>query len=435
MQAEIITIGTELLLGQIADTNAAYLARKLAEIGLNVYRKTTVGDNELRIAEAVRSALHRSDVVITSGGLGPTVDDKTREAIAAATNCKLMLNQGLLEQIEEFFRKRGREPGENNRRQAYLPRNAIPIQNPVGTAPGFIVKHQGSYVIALPGVPRELYYLTEGSVLPFLRQELGLEAVIQSRILRTAGVGESDIDRRIADLEESTNPTVGLAAHAGSVDIRISAKAVDANEAQRMLDEMEAQVRARLGDLIYGVGGETIEEVVVRLLAVRGLNLAVLETNTGGLLASRLTAVPLTGDHVPKRGSDRFEEQKRGITGHHGLEVLNQALITSPERAATWFLPGGGQEAGISSEVTKALAVRIREQAEVDIGIAVVGDLSPDVGPYNERTGDTYVGLSTPEATFSRHLRIGGISEVARAWITNSTLDLLRRHLLGTLRS
>jgi len=409
MQAEIITTGTELLLGQIVDTNAAYLARKLAEIGLNVYRKTTVGDNELRIAEAVRSALRRSDVVITSGGLGPTVDDKTREAVAAATNRKLMLNQGLLKHIEEFFRKRGREPGENNRRQAYLPRNAIPIHNPVGTAPGFIVKHQNSYVISLPGVPRELYHLTEESVIPFLRQELGLRAIIETRVLRTAGIGESSIDRRIADLEESSNPTVGLAAHAGTVDIRISAKADDANAARQMLNEMETRVRDRLGDMIYGTGEATIEEVVVGMLVDRGLSLAVLETNTGGLLASRLTTVP------------------------HSMEVLNQALTTSPDRARTWFLPDTENSTIPSTQIAEALAARIREQATVDIGIALVGDIEPDVGPYNERTGDTYIGLSAPGASTSRHIHIGGVSEVARTWATNATLDMLRRHLLGTL--
>ncbi len=409
MQAEIITIGTELLLGQIVDTNAAYLAQKLAGIGLNVYRKTTVGDNEYRIAEAVRTALRRSDVVITSGGLGPTVDDKTREAIAAATDRKLMLNQGLLRHIEEFFRKRGREPGENNRRQAYIPRGAIPIHNPVGTAPGFIVKHQNSYVISLPGVPRELYHLTEESVLPFLRQELGLQGVIQTRVLRTAGIGESSIDRQIADLEESDNPTVGLAAHAGSVDIRISAKATDADEARHMLDEMEARVRERLGPMIFGTGEETIEEVVAGLLADRGLTLAVLETNTGGMLASRLTSVP------------------------QGMAVLNQTLVTSPERARIWFLPDDEAGAGLSTRLAEALAARIREQATADIGVAIVGDTDLEVGPYSERTGNTYIGLSTAETRLSRHLRIGGVSEVARHWATNTTLDLLRRLLLGVL--
>ena len=155
MKAEIIMIGTELLLGQIVDTNASYLARKLAQIGFDLYRKTTIGDNETRISEAIQSAFTRSDVVITSGGLGPTVDDKTRDAVAAATGRKLALDHNLLKFIEEFFNKRGMELGENNKRQAFIPTDAIPIQNPVGTAPGFIVNHQGKFVISLPGVPHE----------------------------------------------------------------------------------------------------------------------------------------------------------------------------------------------------------------------------------------------------------------------------------------
>lgn len=407
MQAEIVTIGTELLLGQIVDTNAAYLAQQLAELGLNVYRKTTVGDNELRIGEALRSALLRSDVVITTGGLGPTVDDKTREGVATATDRKLVLNHGLLEQIEAFFQKRGRDLGDNNRRQAYVPRNAIPIMNPVGTAPGFIVKHRDSYVISLPGVPRELRYLTEHSVIPFLQQELGLHGVILSRILKTAGVGESDIDRRISDLEESTNPTVGLAAHTGLVDIRVTARGDGEREARQRLDEMEARVRERIGPMIFGTDEDTIESTVVELLLRRRLSLSILETNTGGLIAARLTAVP------------------------GGLDVLTPGLVTSSERAASWLLTPEDVQAGLSEHVAEILAQRVRAQATVDIGMAIIGDSDPAVGPYNEVTGTTYVGLSAADGAASRRVPVGGISKVARAWIGNSALDLLRQHVLA----
>lgn len=407
MQAEIITIGTELLLGQIVDTNAAYLAQQLAQLGLNVYRKTTVGDNELRIGQALRSALRRSDVVITTGGLGPTVDDKTREGVATATDRKLVLNQGLLEQIEAFFHKRGRELGDNNRRQAYVPRNAIPIANPVGTAPGFIVKHRDSYVISLPGVPRELRYLTEHSVLPFLQQELGLRGVILSRVLRTAGVGESDIDRRISDLEESANPTVGLAAHTGLVDIRITARADGEREAQQLLDDVEARIRQRIGGMIYGRDEATIESTVVELLLNHQLSLSILETNTGGMIAARITAVP------------------------GGLELLTPGLVTSTQRAASWLLKPEDVQDGLSEHVAEILAQRVRAQATVDIGMAVIGDTDPAVGPYSEETGTTYVGLSVADSAASRRVRLGGVSDVARAWIANSALDLLRQHLLA----
>jgi len=399
-------VGTELLLGQVIDTNAAFLARQLAEIGFDVFRKITVGDNKNRIADAIRSALIHSDVVITSGGLGPTVDDKTREAVAIATDRKLVLDEDLLRYIKEFFQRRGIELGENNPRQALIPQNAIPVHNPVGTAPGFIVKHRSSYVISLPGVPRELHHLIEQTVLPFLRQEFSLQTVIKSRVLHAAGIGESNIDRRIADLEESANPTVGLAAHPGLVDIRISAKAKDTGKAQKLLNKMERQLRDRLGEMIYGMDGAKIEEIVVEMLRSRGTNLAVLETNTGGMLACRLTSVP------------------------KGIKAINRVLITSLDRAKLLFLHEFEEKNSISSEVSEAFAIRIREEAEVDIGFAVIGDEDPEVGPYNERTGNTYIGLSVDGKTTSQHIQIGGISEEARVRIVNSALDFLRRYLL-----
>jgi competence/damage-inducible protein CinA-like protein len=282
MQAEIITIGTELLLGQIIDTNAAYLAKELAAMGFNVFRSTTIGDNQDRIAHAVRRALDDCDVVITSGGIGPTVDDKTRAAVAAAMGRDLVFDQSLMDDIKAFFDKRGLVLGENNPRQAFIPHDAIPVRNPVGTAPGFIVVQDHRYVISLPGVPRELYYLMEHSVLPFIQREFGLETVINMRVLRTAGTGESNIDRLVADLEESNNPTVGLSAYPGAVDIRVTAKAKDSITAQQLLDDMETQLRDRLGDMIYGLDDVTIESVVVNMLLERGLKLVVLETNTGG---------------------------------------------------------------------------------------------------------------------------------------------------------
>jgi len=406
MKAEIIMIGTELLLGQIVDTNASYLARKLAQIGFDLYRKTTIGDNEKRIAEAIRSALSRSDVVITSGGLGPTVDDKTRDAVAAATGRKLALDHNLLKYIEDFFTKRGMELGENNKRQAFIPRDAIPIQNPVGTAPGFIVNHQGKFVLSLPGVPHELQHLTENTVIPFLQQQFGIKTLIKTRVLKTAGAGESNIDRLISDLEEAENPTVGLAAHLGAVDIRVSAKADTSAEADRLLDQMEARVRERLGDMIYGMDDETIEEVDVNLLLKHALKIAILETNTGGELVRRLTSVP------------------------GGYSVLSFALSTAAGKIGS-VLPGDDSlKMPLSLEGAEMLAKRICQKAPGDIGVAVIGDEDPDVGPYSKQTGNTYVGLCLPDKTTAKHIRLGGISKFARIRITSIVLDMLRRDLL-----
>jgi len=406
MKAEIIMIGTELLLGQIVDTNAAYLARQLAALGIDVYRKTTVGDNEQRIAKAVRKALSRCDVVITSGGIGPTVDDKTRSAVAAATDQTLILNSDLLAFIAEFFEKRGYELGENNKRQAYIPQNAIPIENPVGTAPAFIVERDGACSISLPGVPRELYYLFEHAVTPYLVKKFDIRTIIKIRVLRTAGLGESTIDRMIADLEESTNPTVGLAAHPGSVDIRISAKADNEKTAADMLDKMEKKIRDRVGDAIYGIDTDTIEQVVVEMLRKRGLTLSLIETNTGGLFVSRLTEV------------------------HNGFHVMNRAYTLSI-RQAVEFLPANIDPGSRPSEALAVqLANGVRSQSQTAVGVAIVGDEDPDVGPFEKNTGSTCIAVSSESSTESRRIPTGGISNDARVRITNFAFEVLREYLV-----
>ena len=405
MKAEIITIGTELLLGQIIDTNAAFIAQQLANIGFDVYKKTTVGDNEVRISAAISKALKRSDVVITTGGLGPTVDDKTREAVALATERELVLDEKLLKDIKELFKRRGLKLGKNNLLQAQIPKESIPIHNPVGTAPGFIVKFHKSYVISLPGVPHELHHLMDHTVLPFLKKEFDIQAVIVTRLLRTAGEGESNIDRKIAEFEESTNPTVGLAAHPGAVDIRISAKARNENEAMQMLDEMEMQLRRCLGNMIFGTDKETIEEIVIKMLADQTLRLAVYETNTGGHLTYRLTGVP------------------------GGIEVVDHSFVASIHRIDELVPAHPGKGVSISKEISEELAEAIQKKAGVDIGMVLIGDEDPEVGPYSKRTGSTCIGLSDGNTNTSRQILIGGISADARTRITNSALDLLRRYL------
>jgi competence/damage-inducible protein CinA-like protein len=292
MHAEIIATGSELLLGEVVDTNSTYIARKLREIGLNLFYKTVVGDNEQRMEEALRIALNRSDVIITTGGLGPTVDDVTRPAVARAVERELIFSEELLAQIQTRFRAYGVPMGENNRRQAYLPQGAIPIENPVGTAPCFIVEEQGRLIISLPGVPREMEYLLDHTVLPYLKEKLQLTDVILIRTLHTTGQGESRIDEAIGDLETSANPTVGLSAKAGQVDIRITAKAATLDAAAALNAEMEQRVRARLrgkvGQFIFGADEDTLESVVARLLIDRHLTLASVECGTGGALGGRL---------------------------------------------------------------------------------------------------------------------------------------------------
>lgn len=312
-QAEIVAIGTELLLGEIQDTNTRTLAIALRGIGLDLYRTGIVGDNQQRIARAISEALERCEVVITSGGLGPTVDDVTREGIAEAVARPLEFHPELWSQIEQRFASFGRTPTENNRRQAMIPAGSLGIENPVGTAPAFVVELEQKCVIALPGVPAEMEHLLNLEVLPYLRKRLGGPAVIKSRLLRTAGAGESWIDERIGDLERMTNPTVGLAAHPGRVDIRVTAKAGTEMEADELLWGIEATVRQRLGDRIYGTDDQTLESVVLGMIAESGQRLVVIESGTGSALASALAqAGPgfAGGAELPE-GADTHELMER----------------------------------------------------------------------------------------------------------------------------
>jgi nicotinamide-nucleotide amidase len=333
MQAEIITIGTELLLGEIVDTNTTTIARALRGIGLDLFHTSTVGDNAERIAQAVRESLERSQVVITSGGLGPTVDDATREGIALALDVPTEFHPELWDHIQELFARYGRKPTQNNRRQAHLPSGALPVHNPVGTAPAFIVETDGACVIALPGVPAELTTILEESVLPYLLERLDLHHVILTRILRTAGVGESFIDDGIQDLEHLKNPTVGLAAHAGRVDIRITAKAEDEKKALRMIADLEETLRGRLGDAIYGTDDESLEAVVLRILEQRAWCLVVVESGTAGALGQALASPKgpfCAGLILPHQTPEaEVEEALRDAMKRHAAEI-GLGLTLSP---------------------------------------------------------------------------------------------------------
>jgi competence/damage-inducible protein CinA-like protein len=376
--AEIITIGTELLLGEIVDTNAPYLARSLRSEGIDLFRKTTVGDNAQRIALVVQQGLERADILLTTGGLGPTVDDPTREAIALALGLETEFRPELWEQIQARFRRFGRQPTENNRRQAFIPRGAIPVENPVGTAPAFIAEIDGHAIIALPGVPREMEFLMENAVLPYLREKFQLKGIIKARLLHTAGVGESQIDDRIADLEQSSNPTVGLAAHSGQVDVRITAKAESEVQADEMIAEMEKLIRERLGDWIYGADQETLEQNALQALQRRGWNLAVVEAGLGGELIRKLASA-------------------------QGPFLGGEALPGTPGREEIF-------------EVTDAF--RQARGAKVGMGVTVL--------PGPERQ-EVYLVLVTPEGKEDFSRPYGGPASYAARWAVNHSLDLLRR--------
>jgi nicotinamide-nucleotide amidase len=296
--AELIAIGTELLLGEIQDTNTRYLARALRDLGVNIYRATMVGDNAERIAQVIQEAMQRCQIIITTGGLGPTVDDPTRAAVALALDVETEFREELWEQIQNRFTRYGRVPSDNNRRQAWIPAGAIPVENPVGTAPSFICETVNACIISLPGVPREMEYLTQNAVIPYLRERFQLTGTIKAKVLHVAGVGESTVDDWIGDLETETNPTVGLLAHPGQVDIRITAKADSFAEADQLIAEMETKVRQRIPEGLYGADQETLEETVFQALRDRGWSSVLVECGLNGTLRSRMEKVRFPSDRI-----------------------------------------------------------------------------------------------------------------------------------------
>jgi competence/damage-inducible protein CinA-like protein len=365
-------------LGEIVDTNAPYLARSLRDEGIDLYRKTTVGDNPQRIAQAVQQGLERADIILATGGLGPTVDDPTREAIALALGLETEFHAELWEQIQARFRRFSRVPTENNRRQAYIPSGAIAVENPVGTAPAFIVETGGHAVIALPGVPHEMEYLMQNAILPYLREKFHLKGIIKARLLHTAGVGESQIDDRIADLEGSSNPTVGLAAHSGQVDVRVTAKAESEAQADAMIAEVEQIIRNRLGDWIYGADQDTLEKTALQALGKRGWTLAVVEAGLGGELIRKLASAP-------------------------GAFLGGEALPGTPAR-----------------EEMLAITAAYRQARGAQVGMGVM------ILPGLERQ-EVYLALITPEGEEQFSRPYGGPASYAARWAVNHSLDLLRR--------
>lgn len=328
--AEIITIGTEILLGEIVDTNTRYIARTLRSLGVDLYRTITIGDNVERIASAIRHSMERADIVITTGGLGPTIDDPTREAVAKAIGVETEFRDDLWEQVVETIARYGRKPSENQKRQAYVPQGALGLKNPVGTAPCFIVETPRNAVISLPGVPQEMEHILHESVIPYLQTRFKLDEIIKVRVLHCSGLGEGMIDEKIADLETLSNPTVGLAAHTGVVDIRIAAKAKSESEANEMIAKIEKDVYERLGKVVFGADEDTLEEVVLDMLAARGLTLTAIESGLDGMMARK---VPHTAS-LPNLTADTLLQALRSAQEDSKADIALGVTIFPEERAA-----------------------------------------------------------------------------------------------------
>lgn len=358
--AEIIAIGTELLLGEITDTNSVFMARQLRNIGVNIFFMTTVGDNLGRISESIRAALSRAEIVITCGGLGPTVDDMTRQAIADATGRPLEFHQSLYDNIAERFRGFGVRMTANNRQQAYLPHEALLVENPVGTAPAFIVESDSGIIISLPGVPREMKYLLTESVLPYLLRKFDL-GIIVARTLRTAGIGESSLDDMIgAEILNERNPSVGLAAHHGCVDIRLTAKAKSKVEAESLLDAMQQRLFNRVGDHIFGTDEATLEGVVSQMLGARQLSIYILEAGLPGVISERLdSSLSLVTAEAFAHPDDMFKKLRRDSRD----TTLRELAVDAVQRSR--------RESGSDACVVSLSYPDLDENADLEQGSAI----------------------------------------------------------------
>ena len=411
MKAEIIAIGSELLLGQIVDTNSSYIARCLAENGIELVQTTTVGDDLHQIVETIKGAINRSPIVITTGGIGPTEDDLTREAVAEVIQRPLVFQPHLMEEIEALFKRRGFRMAENNRKQAYVPEGAIPIENPKGTAPGFIVECSNGFVISIPGVPSEMEYLTNNTVIPYLRKRFHLEhQVIQYKVLRACGLGESAIGLQIKDLmKEGQNPAVGTLASIGDVRIRITAKADSQEEASALIQKKEQEIRNRLGVLIYGVDQETLQGNIAKELERLSLTLSLVETFTGGIISQKLTST----------SSSSFV----------------QGIILSSEVSQTQFLNLSLEKfialRNDGKKFTDLLAERMRSDFGTDLGLAMLGKVGKEEEKGEYRI-ETYYSLSTSTEIENQEYSLGGELWMVRERASIIALDMVRKYLLKT---
>ncbi|MGH8915117.1 MAG: competence/damage-inducible protein A, partial [Acidimicrobiia bacterium] len=406
MIVEVIAVGTELLLGQIVNSNTSTMGAALAERGFDAHYQQTVGDNLDRIASAIEVALGRADAIIITGGIGPTQDDITREAVCAATGLEMVFSEEYASHLREWWARRGREMPESNLRQAHHPVGAELIPNPRGTAPGLALRHHGRWIFCVPGVPAEMEYLLVEEVLPRLASASGDQQVIASRLLRTWGKPESEVAEMLDDLYTgSINPSLAFLASNSEIKVRITAKASSPSEARQLIEPMEHEVRSRLGDIVFGSDDETIERVLMRLLSDLDYTIGTAESMTGGMITARLTDMP-GSSAVVKGGLVAYDsELKQKLLGVADIrEVVN---------------------------VETALAVATGAQAllGVDVAISVTGSAGPE--PLEKPVGTVVIGVATPDEVRARVLKFTGDRERVRTYAGTAALHLARLALIG----
>lgn len=408
MNAEILAVGTEILLGDIVNTNAQYLAKELAGLGIGVYYQTVVGDNPERLRDTLFHAFQRADLVITTGGLGPTEDDLTKETGAKYFDKKLVLDEEAMRRLKGFFEGIGKEMTENNVKQAYVPEGAIALYNENGTAPGIIIEENGKILVMIPGPPKEAIPMFENQVKPYL--SLRQEYTMVSRVLRVAGIGESAMETAVKDLiDAQENPTIAPYAKQTEALLRITAKAKTVEEAERMIDPVADKIYERLGESVYAEGETTLEAVVSQMIIDRHMTLAISESCTGGLLTAAFVDYP----GISKVLCD-------GIVSYSNKAKMNLLGV----RAETLEHFGA-----VSHETAAEMARGVAEKSGVDIGISTTGIAGPDGGTPEKPVGLVYVGLCIDGIVKTKEFRFAGSRLRIRERTVYSALDWLRREL------
>lgn len=411
MKAEIISVGTELLLGQVINTDASYVARALSELGIDMMFSCTVGDNNGRLKEALSHALERSDLVITTGGLGPTEDDLTKEAVAECAGKKLVLHEESMRRLKEHFTDR--YMGQNQIKQAMLPEGCAVLLNDRGTAPGCAVEtKEGKIIMMFPGPPSELIPMLHNYGIPYLMKRQN--ASIFSMNVHVFGKGEGAVAEMLSDMTDGANPTVATYAKDGEMYVRVTAKANSEKEAEEMCRPVAEQIRERIGDCAYSINIESLEELAVKLLGEKQLKVATAESCTGGLLAKRITDIP---------GSSSVFEMG-AVTYANRIKTL---LLDVPEEMLA-------QHGAVSEPVAAAMAEGIRRKSGSDIGIGITGIAGPDGGTEEKPVGLIYVGLSDKDGTVVRKVKVFSHRrprEYYRNTAASFALDMVRRRLEG----
>lgn len=409
MKCEIIAVGTELLLGNIVNTNAQFLSQRLADLGVDVYYHLAVGDNLARISEMVKQSLERSDIVITSGGLGPTDDDITKEAVCDALQLKLLPNEEIITEIEQFFKKINRPMPECNKKQGFIPEGAQILFNNNGTAPGVLIEKNQKTIILLPGPPKELIPLFEEYVSPYIKSKVN--CVIRSKMLRIVGVGESTVQEMLKDIfDKQTNPTIAPYAKDGEVHLRITAKCDKEEEADKLISDMEKTVHEILKENIYGYDDETLESVVVKLLKEKKVTISLAESCTGGLISNRITDVPGASVCFMNSVVSYSNESKQKF-----LHVKEKTLKNY---------------GAVSGETAAEMADGIRKVSGTDMGLSVTGIAGPDGGSKEKPVGLFYIGISYKDRTETYRYQFLGNRKKIKLTASYKALDLIRRTLL-----